>query len=53
MTWLANELSQLGITLKAGQVVTTGTCMIPLAVERGDEVFASLGTLGEVSVRFL
>ncbi|MDP8918481.1 MAG: fumarylacetoacetate hydrolase family protein [Pseudomonadota bacterium] len=53
LTWLANELSQLGITLKAGQVVTTGTCMIPLAVERGDEVFASLGTLGEVSVRFV
>lgn len=53
LTWLANELSQLGITLKAGQLVTTGTCMIPLAVERGDEVFASLGSLGDVSVRFL
>ena len=32
LTWLANELSQLGITVKAGQVVTTGTCMIPLGV---------------------
>ena len=53
LTWLANELSQLGITLQAGQVVTTGTCMIPLAVEPNDEVFASLGTLGGVSVRFL
>jgi hypothetical protein len=29
------------------------TCMIPFAVERGDKVFASLGTLGEVSVWFL
>ena len=25
LTWIANELSQLGIPLKAGQVVTTGT----------------------------
>jgi 2-keto-4-pentenoate hydratase len=53
LTWLANELSQLEITLKAGQVVTTGTCIVPLAVERGDEVFGSLGALGEVSVRLL
>jgi 2-keto-4-pentenoate hydratase len=53
LTWLANELSQFEITLKAGQVVTTGTCIVPLAIEHGDEVFGSLGVLGEVSVRLL
>jgi 2-keto-4-pentenoate hydratase len=53
LTWLVNELSQLGITLKAGQVVTTGTCTIPLEVEPNDELVASFGTLGEVSVRLL
>lgn len=53
LTWLANELSQLGITLRAGQVVTTGTCVIPLEVEPDDEVLGSLGVLGEVSVKFL
>jgi 2-keto-4-pentenoate hydratase len=53
LTWLANELSQLQITLRAGQVVTTGTCVIPLEFERGDEVFGSLGALGEVSVRLV
>src|SRR5258708_5731935 len=26
LTWLANELRQFGVTLSAGQVVTTGTC---------------------------
>ncbi len=26
LAWLANELRQLGVTLKAGQIVTTGTC---------------------------
>jgi 2-keto-4-pentenoate hydratase len=53
LTWLANELSRLKIILKAGQVVTTGTCIVPLEVEGGDEVLGSLGALGDVSVRFL
>ena len=30
LSWLANELSALGIPLRAGQVVTTGTCLKPL-----------------------
>jgi 2-keto-4-pentenoate hydratase len=50
LTWLANELSGLGLTLKAGEVVTTGTCMIPLPIDRGDEVSADFGVLGRVSV---
>jgi 2-keto-4-pentenoate hydratase len=52
LTWLVNELSQLGITLRAGQVVTTGTCVTPLEIVPGDAVLASLGRLGEVSVSF-
>src|SRR5436309_1579272 len=32
LTWLANELSQHGMILGAGQVVTTGTCLMPLAI---------------------
>lgn len=52
LTWLANELSRLGITLKAGQVVSTGTATVPIAVEPGDEVVADLGVLGELAVRF-
>ena len=36
LTWLANELRQLGVTLKAGQVVTTGTCHPPLPIQSGD-----------------
>ena len=34
LTWLANELRQLGITLKAGRIVTTGTCHTPLPIQR-------------------
>lgn len=52
LTWLVNELSGLGITLGADQIVTTGTCMTPLAIEPGDEVIADFGVLGTLSARF-
>jgi 2-keto-4-pentenoate hydratase len=51
LTWLVNELSDLGITLKAGQVVTTGTCVIPLPIEPGDRVIADFAVLGTVEAR--
>ncbi|MGC2086646.1 MAG: fumarylacetoacetate hydrolase family protein [Bradyrhizobium sp.] len=52
LTWLVNELRGLGITLRAGQVVTTGTCHPPLPIEAGDAMEADFGVLGKVSVRF-
>jgi len=52
LAWLANELSSHGITLQAGQVVTTGTCIIPLPIEPGDTVTADFGPLGKVTARF-
>lgn len=52
LTWLVNELSGLGITLREGEVVTTGTCVTPIAVVPGDKVIASFGRLGTLSVRF-
>lgn len=53
LTWLANELSGLGITLRAGEVVTTGTCVTPLPIAAGDEVKADFGVLGKASVRLV
>lgn len=52
LTWLANELRQLGVTLKAGQVVTTGTCHPPLPIKAGDFCAMDFGALGKVSVGF-
>lgn len=52
LTWIANELSGIGVTLKRGQVVTTGTCLVPMAVAPGDEVTCDFGVLGKVSLRF-
>ena len=52
LAWLANELRQLGVTLRAGQVVTTGTCHPPLPIQSGDLFEADFGSLGRVSVKF-
>lgn len=50
MTWIVNELSGLGITLTRGEIVTTGTCMVPLAIVEGDEILADFGVLGTIGV---
>ena len=50
LTWLANELSRHDLTLKAGEAVTTGTCVKPVAIAAGDRVVGDFGTLGRVSV---
>ena len=52
LTWLANELSSLVLTLAAGQFVMTGTCVKPLAIAAGDQVLGEFGVLGRVSVAF-
>ena len=52
LTWLANELRGLRIPLRAGEVVTTGTCHPPLPIQSGDRMEADFGALGKVSVGF-
>ena len=51
LVWLVNELSGLGVTLRAGEVVTTGTCIVPPPIAPGDSVRADFGRLGTVAVR--
>jgi 2-keto-4-pentenoate hydratase len=52
LTWLVNELSQRHISVRAGQVVTTGTCLVPLPIAPGDRVCCDFGELGAVEVSF-
>jgi 2-keto-4-pentenoate hydratase len=52
LTWLANHLSQRGIGLKAGDIVTTGTCITPPTIAPGDRVTAEFEGLGQLSVAF-
>jgi 2-keto-4-pentenoate hydratase len=51
LTWLVNELSGLGLTLRAGEVVTTGTCLVPLDIQPSDHVVMDFGVLGRVEAR--
>lgn len=51
LTWIVNELRLLGLPMEAGQVVITGTCVTPIPVVPGDEVRATYGALGALSVR--
>ena len=49
LTWFVNEVTALGITLRAGEFVTTGTCIIPIEIGSGDQIIADFGVLGTVS----
>lgn len=52
LTWLVNELSGQGITLEAGQLVTTGTCAMPVPIAPGDTVTGDYGRFGVLAVDF-
>lgn len=52
LTWLVQEITGQGLTLRAGECITTGTCMTPLQIEPGDAVLADFGVLGQVTMRF-
>jgi 2-keto-4-pentenoate hydratase len=46
LTWLVNELRQYGGGIQAGEFVTTGTCIVPLAIEAGDVLRFDFGEFG-------
>ena len=51
LTWFVNEASTYCGGVKAGQFVTTGTCIVPMAVAPGDAVTIDYGVLGTISCR--
>jgi len=53
LVWITNELSSLGIALKAGQYVSTGTCVVPMTIAPGDHVTGDFGRLGRVECRIV
>jgi len=52
LLWLANHQSARGVGLKAGDIVSTGTCTGLDAVHPGDVVQANFGPLGAVAILF-
>jgi 2-keto-4-pentenoate hydratase len=48
LTWIANELSTYGEGLRAGEFVTTGTCITPLPIAPGDQLRFDFGDIGVI-----
>ena len=53
VAWLANTLGRLGIGLKAGEIILSGSQSPLVAVKAGDSLNCSVGGLGSTSVRFI
>ena len=53
VAWLANTLGRLGMGLKAGEVVLSGSLGIMVPVQAGDSLRVSIGGIGGCSVRFI
>jgi 2-keto-4-pentenoate hydratase len=51
LTWFVNEAASYCGGVQAGQFVTTGTCIVPMAIAPGDEVTIDYGELGAISCR--
>ncbi|MCB8748071.1 2-oxopent-4-enoate hydratase [Rhodoferax sp. U2-2l] len=52
VTWLVNTLGQLGIGMKAGEVILSGALAAMSPAKAGDNFRVSIGGLGSCSVRF-
>ena len=53
VTWLANTLGRIGIPLKAGEVILSGS-LVPLQpVKPGDNMHLAIGGIGQCQVRFV
>lgn len=52
MVWLTNTLGRLGIPLKAGEVVLSGSLGPMIPVKAGDSLRCTIGGIGGCSVRF-
>jgi len=51
LTWLVNEVARYSDGIKVGDIVTTGTCIVPVPIAPGDVFTADYGKLGQMSVR--
>lgn len=52
VAWLANALGHLGVSLKAGEVILSGSLGPMVPVKAGDHLRVSIGGVGSCSVRF-
>ena len=53
VAWLANTLGRLGIPLKAGEVILSGSLAAMVPVVTGDNLRVTIGGIGGCSVKFV
>ena len=53
VAWLANHNNLVGRGLKAGDIITTGTCTGMTPIESGDEATANLERMGELTMKLV
>lgn len=53
VAWLANTLGRLGIPLKAGEVILSGSLAAMIPATRGDNFRVTIGGIGGCSVKFI
>jgi 2-keto-4-pentenoate hydratase len=52
LVWLVNELNTYSDGIRAGEIVTTGTCIPPVTIAPGDRLRVDYGVLGEIEADF-
>jgi 2-keto-4-pentenoate hydratase len=50
LAWFLNETARYSIRIRAGEIVTTGTCLTPIPISHGNRILGDFGDLGEVGV---
>lgn len=53
VAWLANKLSEFGVSLKRGEIILSGSLIRAFDIKPGDSVVAEFDRLGSVSARFV
>jgi 2-oxo-hept-3-ene-1,7-dioate hydratase len=53
VAWLANKLAPHGVSLRAGEVILSGSFIRPIDARKGDTFHADYGPLGSVSCHFI
>lgn len=52
IVWLANRLGEYGVTLKAGEILLSGSLAAMVPIQAGDHLRMSIAGVGSCSVRF-
>lgn len=52
VAWLANKIEEYGISLKAGEIILSGSAVAPVPVEAGDSIHLTVDRIGDVRCFF-